>query len=77
MEILNVNGVLTMTSLEIVKYVNSTRKTGDAEVTHADFLKKVPKVLNGGEGKFSSYYIASNGKQNPCYNYFSTTKGVI
>lgn len=69
MEILNVNGVLTMSSLEIVKYVNSTRKTGDAEVTHADFLKKVPKVLNGVEGKFSSYYIASNGKQNPCYNF--------
>lgn len=69
MEILNVNGVLTMSSLEIVKYVNSTRKAGDAEVTHANFLKKVPNVLNGDEVKFYSVYLGGNGQERPCYNF--------
>ena len=61
--------VLTMSSLEMVSYINSTRKAGEAEVRHADFLSKVPRVLNGVERNFSSYYTASNGKQNPMYNF--------
>lgn len=61
--------VLTMSSLEMVSYINSTRKPGEAEIRHADFLAKVPKVLNGVERNFSSYYTASNGKQNPLYNF--------
>ena len=33
----------TMTSLEMVEYINSQRKEGEAVLAHADFLKKVPK----------------------------------
>ena len=60
---------VTMTSLELVNFINQSRKQGESEINHSDFLKKVLKVLNGIEGKFSSYYIASNGKQNPCYKF--------
>lgn len=60
----------TMTSLELVDYLNDERRNyfyGYTLVVHADFLKRVPKVLGEVAGKFSSYYTASNGKQNPCY----------
>jgi len=63
-----------MTSLELVDFINEQRKaasagqtTGEAELRHADFLIKVPKVLNGVERNFSFYYTASNGKSNPMY----------
>ena len=59
---------VTMTSLELVEFITSQRKEGDAILTHADFLKKVPKVLGGGEGKFSDTYIhPQNGQTYPCY----------
>lgn len=64
------NNSNTITSLELVKLINDSRKESEAEVFHSDFLKKVPKVL--GEtvaGNFSSYYKASNGKENPCYKF--------
>jgi len=64
-----VNSSVIMTSLELVGYINSIRKEGEAELTHADFLKKVPKVLNGGQGKFSSSYLNSQNKKQPCYNF--------
>lgn len=49
----------TMSSLELVDFINANRKEGEAELAHADFLKKVPKVL-GEEvaGNFSGYYTA-------------------
>lgn len=62
--------VATMTSLELVEFINSQRGEGEAPLAHYDFLKKVPIVL-GEEvaGKFSCYYKASNGKQNPMYRF--------
>lgn len=51
-----------MTSLELVGYINNVRKEGEAELTHAHFLQKVPKVLNGGEGNFSFTYLNSQNK---------------
>ena len=61
---------VTMTSLDLVDYINSQRHESEAVLAHSDFLKKVPQVL--GEtvaGNFSGYYKASNGKQNPMYNF--------
>lgn len=78
----NVSRPTAMTSLELVDFINSHRKEQAAlagaqfpskefaKVEHSDFLKKVPKVLkvkNVVAGKFSSYYIASNGKANPSF----------
>jgi len=56
-----------MSSLELVEYVNSTRKAEEATLTHANFLKKVPLVLNGGEVNFYSTYLDSQNKERPCY----------
>lgn len=36
---------ITMTSLELVEFINEQRKVGEPELTHANFLAKVPKVL--------------------------------
>lgn len=64
------NPSVTMTSLELVDYINSQREEGEPVLAHSDFLKKVPQVL-GAEvaGNFSCYYKASNGKQNPMYRF--------
>ena len=58
-----------MSSLEMVSYINSTRKPGAALVPHSDFLKKVPQVLGGDAGNFSSIYFDSMNRQKPCYNF--------
>jgi hypothetical protein len=50
---------VTMTSLELVEFINLERGEDGAQLAHSDFLKKVPQVL--GElvaGNFSSYYTA-------------------
>ena len=36
---------ITMTSLELVDSINEQRKDGEPDLTHANFLAKVPKVL--------------------------------
>lgn len=64
-----VPNVVTMSSLEMVEFINSTRKEGEAELRHSDFLVKVPKVLGGGERNFSSTYLSSQNKQLPCYRF--------
>lgn len=60
----------TMTSIELVEFINSQRVEDAPVLAHSDFLKKVTQVL-GEEvaGNFSCYYKASNGKQNPMYRF--------
>jgi hypothetical protein len=41
---LSINAV-TMTSLELVSFINASRELGAAELRHSDFLEKVPTVL--------------------------------
>lgn len=43
--LLNPASPVTMTSLELVDYINTERDETEAELTHANFLAKVPKVL--------------------------------
>lgn len=80
--LITTGNTLTMTSLELVDFINAYRKKQAdiagadfpskdfAKVEHGDFLKKVSKVLKVKDlvaGNFSSYYIAANGKTNPMY----------
>ena len=58
-----------MSSLEMVSYINSTRKPGEAELRHSTFLAKVPTVLNGGEQNFLSSYQSAQNKGLPMYNF--------
>lgn len=60
---------VTMTSLELVQFINNQRAVGAPELAHSDFLKKVPQVLGGDAGKFSSVYLGGNGQERPCYNF--------
>lgn len=62
---------VTMTSLEMIDFINSQRSEGDPILAHADFLKKVPKVLGEeGIGKFSDTYLhPQNGQKYPMYRF--------
>lgn len=42
---LSANPTVTMTSLELVDYINSTRAEGEPELLHKNFIAKVPQVL--------------------------------
>ena len=75
--------VATMTSLDLVDFINSERKKdaeragvafpskGFAKLEHADFMKKVPEVLGERAGNFSGTYQipGPNGSSRaaPCY----------
>lgn len=63
------NPSVTMSSLELVAFINASRQVGEAELTHAHFLQKVPNVLNGGEANFRSSYLSLQNKQLPCYHF--------
>lgn len=59
-----------MVSLELVDYINDSRKFDEkpVQLRHADFMAKVPKVLGiETSEKFRSSYLAGNGEQRPCY----------
>lgn len=61
---------VTMVSLELVDYINDSRKFDErpVQLRHADFMAKVPKVLGlETSEKFRSSYLAGNGEQRPCY----------
>lgn len=70
---LNTQKEITMTSLEIVDFINTYRQEqGNTTVLrHSDFMAKVPQVL-GEEGvrNFSDTYIhPQNGQTYPCFNF--------
>lgn len=61
---------VTMTSLELVDYINSQRGEGEATLAHSDFLKKVPQVLGEKDaGNFSGIYKDSMNRQKPMYTF--------
>lgn len=72
---------VTMTSLELVAFINSERRSvanaagqlfpskGHAQLRHDHFLVKVPKVLGEIHSpKFLGEYIDSTGRTLPCYS---------
>jgi hypothetical protein len=62
-------GAVTMTSLELVEFINASRMPDQAELRHADFLAKFPLVLRGGERDFSFTYRDVQNKERPCYHF--------
>ncbi|QIL69590.1 hypothetical protein G7048_03905 [Diaphorobacter sp. HDW4B] len=76
---------VTMTSLEIVDFINDLRKEdahaagaafpsqGFAKLEHSDFMKKVPEVLEERAGIFSATYQIpgpnSSSRTAPCYRF--------
>lgn len=41
----NTQHVPTMTSIEMVEFINASRTAGEPELRHNNFMAKVPKVL--------------------------------
>lgn len=72
---------VTMTSLELVDFINEHRKQqaeaagvdfpsdGFAVLQHKDFLAKVPKVLGATSAKFSADLLDSYGRPRPAYRF--------
>lgn len=73
---------VSMTSIELVAFINGERKKdaeqagaafpskGFAKLEHFDFMKKAPEVLGGGAGNFSDTYIhEQNGQIYPSYRF--------
>jgi hypothetical protein len=42
-----VGSMVTMTSLELVDFINADRSVANAVLAHSDFMKKVPNVIGG------------------------------
>jgi len=71
----------TMTSLELVEFINADRKAradaagetfpskGFAELAHSDFMKKVPEVLGPNHGNFSDIYRDARNRNQACYRF--------
>ena len=67
---------ITMTSLELVEYLNEERRNysyGYTEVVHSDLLKRVPKVLGEHAGNFSCMFNVTVGngatRKSPGYTF--------
>lgn len=65
MQLTNIGIAPTMSSLEMVDYINSQRGDGEAELRHDNFMAKVPKVLgDGGLIHFQDTYVhPQNGQK--------------
>ena len=65
--------VITMTSLELVEFINGRRAGCQPVLDHADLLKKVPKVLGACAGNFSATYEVPGPRGGfrsaPCYRF--------
>lgn len=68
--IIETNGVQTMSSLEMVEFINATRKPGKAVLRHDHFMVKVPAVLGGIEApKFLGTQKYGNNISRAVYNF--------
>lgn len=64
MNIVSRNGpaeAVTMTSLELVEFINSQRAEGESDLRHDHFMAKVPKVLGEAAPKFLGTAPYTNG----------------
>lgn len=61
MELMNPS--VTMSSLELVAFINDSRQAGEAKLRHDNFMVKVPKVLGKGAQNFLDTYIHPQNSQ--------------
>jgi phage antirepressor YoqD-like protein len=67
------NPSVTMTSIELVEFINSQRKAEESELRHDNFMAKVPKVLGDAAPKFlgtvKKPQPAGGFREYPCYRF--------
>lgn len=70
MQLSTIGTQVTMTSLELVQFINNQREAGESELRHDHFMEKVQKVLGEGAPKFRDTYVHhQNGQTYPCYKF--------
>lgn len=70
MQLATIDNQITMTSLELVQFINNQRDVGGSELRHDHFMAKVPKVLGEDTApKFRDSYKAADGSIRPCYKF--------
>ena len=65
-------GATTMTSLEMVEFINASRGDGAATLRHDHFMVKVPQVLGEDAPKFmgTAFYVLQGvNRARPIYNF--------
>lgn len=63
------DSTVTMTSLELVEFINSQRDAYEPELTHANFLAKVPKVLGATSHSFECDLPDAYGRPRRGYRF--------
>ncbi|QTH12494.1 Rha family transcriptional regulator [Pseudomonas corrugata] len=64
----NVSRTVSMSSLELVDFINSKREQGQPLLTHKNLMAKVPKVLGADQSaKFSADYVDSRSRSQKCF----------
>lgn len=58
---------ITMSSLELVDFINDQRGEGEAVLRHDSFMDKVPKVLGDSAPKFLGTQIYGNNNTRSIY----------
>lgn len=70
MQVVVLGSQITMTSLELVDFINSQRGEGESELRHDHFMAKVPQVLGEtGAPNFRGTYRDVQNKERPCYTF--------
>lgn len=64
-----IDSPVTMTSLELVEFINSQREADEPELTHANFLAKVPKVLGETSHSFECNLPDAYGRSRRGYRF--------
>ena len=59
----------TMTSLELVNFINLNRESDAPTLAHSDFMKKVILVIGKDAGNFSAIYFDIMNREQPCYEF--------
>ena len=64
----NVSHTVSMSSIELVDFINSKRDQGQPVLTHKNLMAKVPRVLGAEQSaKFSADYMDSRSRSQKCF----------
>ncbi|NWB40899.1 Rha family transcriptional regulator [Pseudomonas sp. E6002] len=64
----NVARGVSMSSLELVDFINSKREKGQPTLTHKNLIAKVPRVLGSDQSaKFSADYLDARSRAQKCF----------
>lgn len=67
-ELITSNAPVTMSSIDLVEFINSQKGETEKELRHDNFMAKVPKVLGEDAALgFKGSYLAKDNTKRPCY----------